>query len=61
METSMVVTTVTDARRRGGVPISLKSLSVCVLNPDQLRAVTTALAAASSISNISNPHRKETS
>jgi hypothetical protein len=31
----MVATTATDARRIGGVPISLKWLSFCVLNADR--------------------------
>ena len=48
MENSMVVSTATAARRIG-VPISLKWLSVYILNPDRLRAVTTELAPASSI------------
>jgi hypothetical protein len=52
MENSIVVTTATDARRIGGVPLSLKWLSFYVLNPDTLRAVTTELAPASSISNL---------
>jgi hypothetical protein len=43
----MAVTTATNARRIGGVPLSLKSLSCYVLNPDTLRAVTTGLARAS--------------
>jgi hypothetical protein len=45
----MAVTTATNARRIGGVPLSLKSLSRYVLNPDTLRAVTTGLARASAI------------
>jgi hypothetical protein len=49
METSMAVTTGTDARRMGGVPLSLTWLSCYVPNPVELRAVTTALAPASSI------------
>ncbi len=52
MENSMAATTATDARRIGDVPISLKWLSSYVLNPDTLRAVTTALAPASAISNL---------
>jgi hypothetical protein len=52
MENSMVVTTATDARRIGGVLISLKWLSFYVLSPDKLRAVTSELAPASSISNL---------
>ncbi len=52
MEHSMAVTTAPNARRIGGVPLSLKWLNSCVLNPDTLRAVTTELAPASSISNL---------
>jgi hypothetical protein len=52
MQNSMAVTTATDARRIGGVPISLKWLSCYILNPDTLRAVTTELAPASFISNL---------
>jgi hypothetical protein len=58
MGNSMAATNATDVNRTGGVPISLKWLSFYVLNADKLRAVTTALAPASCISN---PQRTEMS